>query len=200
MAYSDFNLRSVQKAFGLEIEERESLFADLAPIAVPEGLKSFLAKWTPVAVSTNTEKARSEMIIAPILMAVTELSPNPLGLFSGVTFDVDNARGLTGICDYLLNESEELFFPNSPIVTVVEAKKENIPLGLGQCLAELVAAYEFNQTEGTPRESLLGAVTTGSNWRFVRLSGTKVWIDSLEYGLSELGKILAILLSGLGKK
>lgn len=137
MAYSDFNLRSVERTFGLEIEERESLFVDLQPIAVPEGLKTFLAKWVPVAVSTNTEKARSEMIIAPILMAVTELSPKPLGLFSGVTFDVDSERGLTGVCDYLLSPSDDLFFPSSPIVSVVEAKKESIPLGLGQCLAEL---------------------------------------------------------------
>ncbi len=197
MAYSDFTLRSVEKAFGLEIDEKANLFVQLAPVAVPEGLQTFLAKWTTVAVSTNTEKARSEMIIAPILMALTELSPKPLGLFSGVTFDVDSTRGLTGVCDYLLNESDELFFPSSPIVTVVEAKKENIPLGLGQCLAELVAAQEFNKNEGAPRESLLGAVTTGSTWRFVRLSGIKAWIDVTEYNLSDLGKILAILLSGL---
>lgn len=197
MAYSDFTLRSVEKAFGLELEERESLFAELAPVAVPVGLQTFLTKWVPIAVSTNTEKARSEMIIAPILMALTELSPKPLGLFSGVTFDVDSERGLTGVCDYLLNQSEELFFPSSPVVTVVEAKKENIPLGLGQCLAELIAAQQFNQSEGEPRESLLGAVTTGSSWRFVRLSGIKAWIDLPEYGLADLGKILAILLSGL---
>jgi hypothetical protein len=197
VAYSDFTLRSVEKAFGLEIDERAHLFSELAPVAVPEGLQTFLGKWTTVAVSTNTEKARSEMIIAPILMAVTELSPEPLGLFSGVTFDVDSARGLTGVCDYLLNESDELFFPSSPIIAVVEAKKENIPLGLGQCLAELVAAQEFNQNEGAPRETLLGVVTTGSSWRFVQLSGIKAWIDSTEYPLSELGKILAILLSAL---
>ena len=167
MAYSDFTLRSVEKAFGLELEEKESLFGDIASIAVPEGLQVFLTKWVPIAVSTNTEKARSEMIIAPILMALTELSPKPLGLFSGVTFDVDSERGLTGVCDYLLSQSDDLFFPGSPIVTVVEAKKENIPLGLGQCLAELVAAQQFNQSEGIYRESLLGAVTIGNNWRFL---------------------------------
>ena len=66
-----------------------------------------------------------------------------------------------------------------------------------ECLAELVAAQQFNESEGIRRESLLGAVTMGSNWRFVKLSGIKAWIDLPEYSLAELGKILAILLSGL---
>lgn len=197
MAYSDFNLRSVERIFGLEIEERQSLFTDLAPLMVPEALQLALSKWAPIALSTNTEKARSEMIIAPILMTVCELSPTPLGLFSGVTFDVDSERGLTGVCDYLLSQSEDIYFPASPIISVVEAKKENIPSGLGQCLAEMIAAQEFNLREGKELEMLYGVVTTGSNWRFLKLSGHNAWIDFPEYTLSELGKILAILLSGL---
>ena len=197
MAYSDFTLRSVEKAFGLEIEERQSLFDTLLPVAVPEGLQTFLAKWAPIALATNTEKARSEMIIAPILMAVCELSPKPLGLFSGVTFDVDSERGLVGVCDFLLSQSDKLYFPASPVISVVEAKKENIPNGLGQCLAEMIAAQEFNEREGRELAALHGVVTTGSDWHFLKLSGIKAWIDRPEYSLAELGKILAILLSGL---
>ena len=197
MAYSDFTLRSVEKAFGLEIEERQSLFDALLPVAVPEGLQTFLAKWAPIALATNTEKARSEMIIAPILMAVCELSPKPLGLFSGVAFDVDSERGLVGVCDFLLSQSDKLYFPASPVISVVEAKKENIPNGLGQCLAEMIAAQEFNEREGRELAALHGVVTTGSDWHFLKLSGIKAWIDRPEYSLAELGKILAILLSGL---
>ena len=45
----------------------------------------------------NTEKARSEMIIAPILMEAVRLSGYRLNLFSGLTLDVDKERGLTGV-------------------------------------------------------------------------------------------------------
>jgi hypothetical protein len=195
MAYSDFDLREVRRAFQLDIEERENLFAAVSPIVVPALLGDALAKWVPVALSTNTEKARSEMIIAPILMAAVELSEAPLGLFSGVTLDVDGERGLTGVCDYLLSSSDDLYFPSSPLVAIVEAKKENIPSGLGQCLAEMIAAQEFNLREGQPLPAIYGTVTTGNNWRFLKLSGQNVWIDFAEYALPDLGKILAILLS-----
>ncbi len=55
----------------------------------------------------NTEKARSEMIIAPILMECVEQSFALVSLFSGVALDVDKTRGLTGICDFLLSGSAE---------------------------------------------------------------------------------------------
>ena len=121
------------------------------------------------------------------------LAPGKLG----VTFDVDSERGLVGVCDFLLSQSDKLYFPASPVISVVEAKKENIPNGLGQCLAEMIAAQEFNRSEGRELAALHGVVTTGSDWHFLKLSGIKAWIDRPEYSLAELGKILAILLSGL---
>ena len=42
---------------------------------------------------------------------------------------------------------------------------------------EMVAARIFNEREGTPRETLHGAVTTGDVWKFLRLEGDTVWID-----------------------
>ncbi|MGB5771768.1 MAG: hypothetical protein WBM32_18170, partial [Crocosphaera sp.] len=69
--------------------------------------------------------------------------------------------------------------------------------GLGQCLAEMVAAQIFNQREGQPISSILGTVTSGTNWRFLRLQNEEVEIDLTEYYLSDIDKILGILADGI---
>ncbi len=43
-------------------------------------------------------------------------------------------------------------------------------------------------------ERIYGSVTTGTNWKFLFLEGTIVYIDEIEYYIKEVDKILAILL------
>ena len=75
----------------------------------------------------------------------------------GVAFDVDKTRGLTGFCDYLVARSPEIFYVQGPILAVVEAKKEDLVSGLGQCAAEMVAIRLFNEREGTQFPRCLAA-------------------------------------------
>jgi hypothetical protein len=140
----------------------------------------------------NTGKARSEMIIAPILMEVVRQSGRQVNLFSGVPLDVDRERGLNGACDYLLARSPERFFLSHPVVAVVEAKREDIVSGLGQCVAAMVAAQLFNAQRGEEPAPVYGAVTTGNVWRFLQLDGSVAAIDLPEYYLHQVGKILGI--------
>jgi hypothetical protein len=194
MAYSDFDLKTVRERFGLTTDERRDLFSSVAPVELSSRLREMLDEWAPVAVGMNTEKARSEMIIAPILMEAVQRVKQPVGLFSGVIFDVDKEQGLNGTCDYLLTRSEERFYVSHPVVAIVEAKKEDIPGGLGQCVAGMLAARLYNEREGTNEPSIYGCVTTGSIWRFLVLEGTTVLIDRPEYYLYQVGQILAILI------
>ena len=198
MAYNDFNLRAAREKFGLSLREDADLYGDIAEVEVSPWLRGFLAKWSPAAVAMNTEKARSEMIIAPILMEAVEASDHRFNLFSGLSLDVDKDRGLSGVCDYLLALSPKWFFLSHPVVAVVEAKREDIPTGLGQCVAAMVGARAFNEREGLPGTVVHGAVTTGSIWRFLKLEGDRVLIDLPEYYLHQVGKILGILLSIAG--
>jgi len=195
MAYSDFDLRTARERFGLILHEDMDLFAPIHAVEVRERLREVLEEWGPAALAMNTEKARSEMIIAPILMEIVRLTGHRVSLFSGITFDVDRSRGLSGVCDFLLAKSPERFFLTHPVVAVVEAKKEDIPGGLGQCVAAMVAAQAFNEREGGSATPVHGTVTTGSNWRFLKLEGNVVFIDRPEYYLHQVGKILGILLS-----
>jgi hypothetical protein len=195
MAYSDFDLRTARERFGLKLREDLDLFATTGAIEVSVRLREFLEEWGPAALAMNTEKARSEMIIAPILMEAVRLSAHRLNLFSGITFDVDKDRGLSGVCDYLLTRSPERFFLSQPVVAVVEAKREDIPSGLGQCVAAMVGAQTFNERAGLAPAPVYGAVTTGNNWRFVKLEGDVTFIDRREYYLDQVGKILGILVA-----
>ena len=119
----------------------------------------------------------------------------PVNVFSGIAFDVDKERGLVGFCDFLIARTSEIFYIQGPILAVVEAKKEDLIAGLGQCVAELVAIRLFNEREGTPIPTVFGCVTSGNIWRFLKLEGARLFIDKPEYYLHDLGKILGILVS-----
>jgi hypothetical protein len=78
---------------------------------------------------------------------------------------------------------------------VVEAKNDNIKLGLGQCVAEMVVAQLFDARADKGPKIIYGLVTTGSIWRFLKLEESVVFLDSGEYYLDQLLKILGIVLS-----
>ena len=141
----------------------------------------------------STEKARSEFIIAPILGEIRRCFQKQISLFSGVEFNVDMERGLRGVCDYMLSLSPLQLVIQAPVIAVVEAKNENMKGGLGQCIAEMLAAQQFNLERQNPVPTVYGVVTTGSNWRFLSLEDTLVQIDSTEYQIRDVQQIVGIL-------
>ena len=193
MAYSSFTLRDVQKIFQLQIHEEMGLFSALEPLAISESLALTLAENVPLAVSINTEKARSELIVVNILLELRRLFQRQVSLFSGVDFTVDKDRGLNGFCDFLMSASSEQLFVNVPVVAIVEAKNDNLMSELGQCAAEMVAAQIFNQREDHPIPAIYGAVTTGTGWIFLKLAEGQIAIDLKEYGIEQPDKIMGIL-------
>lgn len=197
MSYRDFTLETVKKNLHLNISSREDIFSEVAPLPVSEYLQETLAYNVPFALASNTEKSRSEMIITPILLELTKKFANQISLFSGVEFNIEPSQGLNGNCDFLISLSPEFLLINTPVIMVVEAKKENIKGGLGECIAEMYAARLFNEREGNEITEIYGVVTTGEIWKFLRLSGELVQIDLAEYFLNDVNKILGILASGV---
>jgi hypothetical protein len=96
-----------------------------------------------------------------------------------------------------MSRDPEQLFVKSPVVTIVEAKKEDINSGLGQCVATLIAAQIFNERKGQAIPDLLGTVTTGSAWKFLKLGGKSLSIDLEEYSIRDTSKILGILSTAL---
>src|SRR5919202_473904 len=191
MPYSQFSLSEVQEIFSLSINEGVGLFASVLPIPISGYLRDTLNYHIPLALAINSEKARSELIITPVLVELKKLTG--YGLFSGVEFNVDPSQGLVGYVDFLMSRDPEQLFVKSPVVTIVEAKKEDINSGLGQCVATLIAAQIFNERKGQAIPELLGTVTTGSAWKFLKLGGKSLSIDLEEYSIRDTSKILGIL-------
>ena len=197
MAYSNFTLAKIKEDFGLTVDETQNLFSKVTAVQRSELLTLILQDYIPLATAIGTEKARSEFLIAPILSEVRKQLNYQVSLFSGTDFNVDAEKGLLGYCDFLISASQEQFFISVPVMTVVEAKNENIINGLGQCIAEMMAAQIFNQRQGVEIPVIYGVVTTGTNWRFLTLNDNKVCIDKVEYYINQVDKILGIILTPL---
>ena len=194
MAYSNFTLAKVKAEFQLKLNEKLNLFEHTSKVKPTEFLATALGEFIPLATAIDTEKARSEFIIAQILSEVRRQVNYRISLFSGSEFNVDSAKGLTGYCDFILSCSEEQLEITAPITIIVEAKKENLIGGLGQCIAGMVAAQIFNERANNSIPKIYGTVTSGTAWRFLTLEANTVCIDSMEYYINDVEKILGILL------
>ena len=192
--YSKFTLENAKTNFELTLEEDRDLFNKIQPVQPSEILRTILQEYIPLATAINTEKARSELLISQILADVRRQLNYRISLFSGTEFNVEAELGLQGYCDFLLSLSPEQYFITAPVIIIVEAKNENIIRGLGQCVASMVGAQFFNQRSSNPVKVIYGAVTTGTNWKFLTLEEKIVHIDAGEYYVKEVDKILGIIL------
>ena len=189
MAYTDFSLEKVEKVLGVTVQP-DDLFDAPAPLAMPEWLREALTKGMDLALVS--EKARSEFIVSPILLASRELSHNAIAIYSGQRLDVQPEQGLVGECDFILTVSPPVPVLRSPVITIVEAKKNDIELGLGQCIAQMIGARIFNEREGHAVRRIFGCVTTGEAWQFLRLEGPIVALARKRYYIDNIGLVLAV--------
>ncbi|NEQ72683.1 MAG: hypothetical protein F6K23_06120 [Okeania sp. SIO2C9] len=195
MSYSQFTIEQIKSEFGILLSEKNGIFAKLPESQYSKFLSETLDYNIPLALSINSEKSRSELIIMPILIELKKQLSNQISLFSGKEFTVDSQRGLNGFCDFMISKSPEQLIIEAPVVTLVEAKNDNLETGLGQCMAEMIAAQLFNQQKGNEVKKIYGVITTGSLWKFMELEGQTITIDINEYFLGNLGQIIGILKS-----
>ncbi|MBS9395666.1 MAG: hypothetical protein HEQ29_21940 [Dolichospermum sp. LBC05a] len=193
MPYSDFTLKKVRQDLAIAIHEGGRFFPDVPPVKLDDLLRQELEEGLPLVLARGSEKARSEWIISPVLTAVRRLLDRQISLFSGEDFTVDPSIGLNGICDFLISKSLSQLEIQAPVVIIIEAKKENLNGGLGQCIAEMVAAQKFNAANNVNIPIIFGSVTSGTTWKFLKLEGNSVTIDITEYPLPPVEPILAFL-------
>src|SRR5262249_13402806 len=116
---------------------------------------------------------------------------NAIAIYSGQRLDVEPVQGLVGECDFILALSPPVPVLRSPLVTIVEAKKNDIEMGLGQCIAQMVGARIFNEREDHSVNQVYGCVTTGEAWQYLRLEGPVVGIERRRYYIDNVGLVLA---------
>jgi hypothetical protein len=192
MAYNNFTLESVKDRFDLKLLSNR--FCELLPSSEPqvEFLTIFDESFALAEVA-KSEKAKSELLVSPILVQARRLVDRQVQLFSGEEFNVDQEKGLNGFCDFLFSKSENQFTIDAPVLMLVEAKRGELETGLGQCVAEMVAAQNYNQLKNKNIPAIYGCVTSGMLWQFLKLEGSDVTIDPTNYLVTPVQKILGIL-------
>jgi hypothetical protein len=193
MPYSQFTtIGKAKEAFGLKALEGGRFLPPTEPIVPSAALTAYLEESLPL-VALASEKARSEGIIYPILLEVRRILNRQISLFSGEDFTVDETVGLNGICDFLLSRSPEVLKIEAPAIVIVEAKKADLRTGFGQCIAGMVAGQRFNAAKNCLIPTIYGSVSSGTQWRFLKLEGNTVTIDLTDYPLPPIEQILGML-------
>jgi hypothetical protein len=189
MSYSKISLDVLKTNFGVS-NEVVHLFDSMEGITPSAYLKNALdiAKTLPI----RSEKAKSEAIVFPVLVELRNRNDNFFTIYSGDNLPADPKRGLDGECDFILSKDTRSFDISYPIIQVVEAKKNDLELGVPQCAAQLYGAKVFNQKKGVELEKIYGCVTTGNEWLFMVLEGNQIRIDNEIYYLDNLNEILGV--------
>jgi hypothetical protein len=160
---------------------------------VAEAFTSYLNYSVPLTLAINTDKARSELIIAPTLVELKRCLNDQVSLFSGVEFNVDPEQDLTGFCDFIIGLSRQQLYISAPAFIVFEAKNE-------KCLAAMLAARLFNEQEEHAMEQIYGAVTTGNQWKFLSLKEDTAYIDLKDYYIDQIDDIMGILVGMMQRR
>ena len=192
MSHSRFTIEEVEVKFDLNINSAVFL-PSVTPIEPSSGLAQSLERGLRLVKRSVSEKAKSEFIVAPLLLELESSLIDKISLFSGDDFTVDRKLGLNGICDFLISKSPAQLTIKAPFIAIVEAKKGVLKDGWGQCIAELVAAQRFNRHRGQDIPIIYGIVTSGILWQFMQLENQTVTVEPDEYPLLPIDRILGIL-------
>jgi hypothetical protein len=190
MAYSDFTVTELMKRFGVKFRA-ENLFEGVKPIEPTVWLSDALRKSTELGF--GSEKSRSERLVTPILLELSDLNHHTFSIYSGMNLDVDESLGLKGECDFMFSFSRIQDFVVSPIFCITEAKKQDLEQGTIQASAQLIGAKKLNEIENNKVETLYGCSTTGIEWRFLKYHHQEIIIDETRYLIRDLPILLGVL-------
>ena len=189
MAFSKTTLSEVKEKFGLS-DNTLPIFPNISPILPSELLKSILE--TNLEQPMLTEKAKSELVVSPILLEVWRICNKQFTIFSGATLSIKSEKKMVGECDFIFTATPKNKEIEAPIFTLVEAKNDNIPNAYGQCVMQMYAAQLFNKEKGKEREIIWGCVTNGREWEFLYLKGREIVFHNQPFYLNELQNILGV--------
>lgn len=166
MAFSDFKtIPDVQRKFGIRHVENDFIKIDGTVFPSEQFLQEleFSRQYLPIFAS---EGARCEAVIFPVLREVYKgyAAHYTLWIKEPLAYD----ETLSGTPDYFISTRSELgkLIVGTPVIMLVEAKKNDFEHGWGQCLAELVAAQKINADADIP---VHGIVSDGTLWQIGHL-------------------------------
>lgn len=186
-SYSNFTIEDIEN-LGLSVINGD-LFDNFSSVEPSELLLKILESYQGLPL--QSEKAKSEFLISPILSEVRLRNPKKMTVFSGYQFNVDEKLGLKGFCDFLISRKYNAVFVESPLLAVVEAKhNQDLLDATPQCIAEMYAAQLFNERKGENQPVIFGNITNGYEWLFLKLENKLVTIDAERFSATNLPKLL----------
>lgn len=191
MSFRDFTLSKIESQFRI-YHKRVNLFENTDIDLVQPSQKLLDDLEDAKMFSLTTEKVKSEAIVFPILVEVKRRNKNSISLFSGEILDIDKEIGLNGEIDFIITGNPDSLEVNSPIISVIEAKRDSADLGIAQCAAQLVGMSYFNKNNSHIIEPLYGCVTDAESWLFLKLEGNMISVDSKKYFINELPIVLGV--------
>ncbi len=190
MSYADFSAKDLMQKFGVKFHSKH-LFENVPPVQPSEWLETSLNK--SLVLGFTNEKSRSERIVSPILIELSDINAYNFYIHSGANLDVDESLGLRRECDFMFSFSQVREFVMSPVFCITEAKKQDIEKGTIQCAAQLIGAKKLNEAEGNPVDTLYGCSTTGLEWRFIEYTDNQIIIDKTYRLINKLPELLGVL-------
>ena len=190
-SYSQFDYDDL-KNLGLNVAETPFVYQLKYSTVVPSDFLK-MAIERNLRRKMRSEKAKSELLISPVVTELEEINQGRFACYSGYKFNVDPQKGLGGFCDFILSFDAKSLNIEAPAFLIVESKNENIEEGIPQCIAEMYAAQIFNDRAGKPRPVIYGAVTYGQVWKFIRLIKNDAEVDTQIFFLNQLPEILGIM-------
>ena len=190
MAFSDFQkISEVQERFKVKYVEDDFLEAEPATPSA-EFLQDF--EFTREYLNVfSSEASRCEAIIFPVLKENYKAYADQYALWIKQSITYDDV--LNGTPDYFVSTRSELgkTVVGTPLILLVEAKKNDFEQGWGQCLAELVAAQKINaeKMDGGAAFPVYGIVTDGTLWQFGRLIGETFTQNKADFTLTNLSTL-----------
>ncbi|MEM0994187.1 MAG: hypothetical protein AAF847_09295 [Bacteroidota bacterium] len=188
MGYINYKtLRKVVDKFGIKV--RRTTLLDQVPTVTPsDWLLQTIAMANQIPLSN--EKVKSERIISPVLSEVHQLHKDRLTLFSGEELNVSPQDDLNGACDFFFSGVPDAYLLEAPIVSLTEAKDEDLEYGIAQCTAQMIGAQLFNEAAGQPTTVLWGCSTTAVEWKFLKMVEKTLYVDEASYSILKLEQLL----------
>jgi hypothetical protein len=188
MGYSNFKrIEQVTKKFGLSAK-RQRLFEQVSKLEPSPWLVETLRIAEFFAL--RNEKAKTERIISPILTEIAMIFKDNVSFFSGEALEINPDNDLSGECDFFFTLVPQSAYLELPIISLAEAKDDDIDYGLAQCAAQLYGAKLFNEMEDKNIPILYGCSTDGVEWQFMRFENNIFYIDTKIY--TDLQEILGV--------
>ena len=190
MAFSDFkSVPEVLKRFG--IAHAEDVFVSGTAILNPSAQFVQELEFSQRYLNLfRSEGARCEAVIYPILREVYKAYADSYVLWIKEPLAYDAI--LSGTPDYFIATKSEFGKPviGTPVVIVVEAKKNDFEVGWGQCLAELIAAQNIKEHARFP---VYGIVTDGMMWQFGKLAGDVFTENITPFSLGDVPRLFGAI-------